>query len=94
MKKVIELVMFNENDEKVMSKVLDTKTIKALAQIKRIDELEYDCDAMVRLNDSIVDITNQFAKVYNNVHHFIIYNDYSENYELYNIGNNQPVKSF
>jgi len=94
MKKVVEVVMFKENNEKVMSKVLDTKTIKALAQIKRIDELEGDVFVMTSLHDNIVSTVNSFAKKYNEVHHFIIYDDYNDTYELYNIGNDQPIRSY
>lgn len=91
MKKVVEVVMFDKNDNKIMNKVFDTKTVKGLAQIKRINELEYDCDAMVRLNDSIVEIINKFAnEVNNNIDHFIIYNDYSELADLFKIGDFWP----
>lgn len=94
MKKVVEVNMFDKNNNKIMTKVLDTKTVKGLAQISKISELEYDCDAQVRLDDAIVEIVNAFAnKVDNNVHHFIIYNDYCESADVFEIGDIWPMET-
>lgn len=94
MKKVVEINMFDKNNNKIMTKVLDTKTVKGLAQIKRISELEYDGDAQVRLDDAIIETVNAFAnKVDNNVHHFIIYNDYCESADVFEIGDIWPMET-
>ena len=83
MKKVVEIAMFDKNDNKVSIKTLNTKTIKNLAGIKRIDELEYDCDAMVRLNAAIVDAIHHCTLT--DIDHIVIFNDYSETVDKINI---------
>ena len=94
MKKVVEVNMFDKNNNKIMTKVLDTKTVKGLAQISKISELEYDCDAHVRLDESIVEIVNAFAnKVDNNIDYFIIYNDYCESANVFKIGDIWPMET-
>lgn len=94
MKKLVEINMFDKNNNKIMTKVLDTKTVKGLAQINKISELEYDCDAQVRLYDSIVEIVNAFAnRVDNNIDYFIIYNDYCESANVFKIGDIWPMKT-
>lgn len=86
-RKVVEIIMFDKNNNKIGNKILDTKTVKGLAQINKISELEYDCDAMVRLNDAIADVMNAYAKAVDNIDHFSIYNDYSEYIDTFNIIN-------
>lgn len=88
--------MFDKFHKKLLNKVFDTKTVKGLAQVRRLDELEYDCDAMVRLTDAIVEIINTFAKLSKTVDidHFVIYNDYSENVELFRIGDTYPSSAY
>lgn len=94
MKKLVEINMFDKNNNKIMTKVLDTKTVKGLAQINKISELEYDCDAQVRLYDSIVEIVNAFAnRVDNNIDYFIIYNDYCESANVFKIGDIWPMET-
>lgn len=94
MKKVIEIAMFDKDNNKIMTKVLDTKTVKGLAQIKRIGELEYDGDAHVRLCDAIVEVTNKFANNANyNIKYFIIYNDYYECAEVFEVGDIWPMET-
>lgn len=86
-RRVVEIIMFDKNNNKIGNKILDANTIKGLAQIKRLNELEYDCDAMVRLNDSIADVMNAYAKTENTIDHFTIYNDYSEYIDTFKIDN-------
>ena len=94
MKKVIEIAMFDKNNTKIMTKVLDTKTVKGLAQIKRIGELEYDGDAHVRLCDAIVEVINKVASnVEYNIDYFIIYNDYYECAEVFKAGEIWPMET-
>ena len=94
MKKVVEINMFDKNNNKIMTKVLDTKTVKGLAQISKISELEYDGDAHVRLDDAIVEIVNAFAnRVNNNIDYFIIYNDYCESANVFKIGDIWPMET-
>lgn len=83
MKKSVEIAMFDKNDNKVSIKTLNTKTVKSLAGIKRIDELEYDCDAMVRLNVAIVDAIQHCTLM--DIDHIVIFNDYSETVDRINI---------
>lgn len=94
MKKIVEVNMFDKNNNKIMTKVLDTKTVKHLARINKISELEYDCDAQVRLDDAIVEITNAFANsINNNIDYFIIYNDYCESANVFKIGDIWPMET-
>lgn len=102
MKKVVEVQMFDKNNNKLMTKVFDTKTVKRLAQIKRLSELEYDCDAHVRLEDAIVDVVNDFAInlnndfeyfIFNEIDYFIIYNDYCESANVFKIGDIWPMET-
>lgn len=94
MKKLVEIAMFDQNNNKIMNKVVDTKTVKSLAGIKRIDELEYDCDAQVRLDEAIVEIVNATANsVNNNIDYFIIYNDYCETADVFKIGDIWPMET-
>lgn len=83
MKKSVEIAMFDKNDNKVSIKTLNTKTVKCLAGIKRIDELEYDCDAIVRLNAAIVDAINHCTLM--DISYIVIFNDYSETVDKINI---------
>lgn len=83
MKKSVEIAMFDKNDNKVSIKTLNTKTVKSLTGIKRIDELEYDCDAMVRLNAAIVDAIQHCTLM--DIDHIVIFNDYSETVDKINI---------
>ena len=83
MKKVVEFAMFDKNNNKIMTKVLDTKTVKGLAQISKISELEYDCDAQVRLNAAITDVCSHCTII--DINYIIIYNDYSDTIDKINI---------
>ena len=86
MKKVVEVVTFDKNNKKLNNYVIPTKLLKKIAEIKRLDELEYDCDAMVRLNDSLVHSTNTFAKqVDDRIDNFIIYNDFSYTMDAFKV---------
>ena len=94
MKKVVEINMFDKNNNKIMTKVLNTKTVKHLAWINKISELEYDWNAQVRLYDAIVEIVNAFAnRENNNIDYFIIYNDYCESANVYKIGTFWPMET-
>lgn len=82
MKKLVEVICFDKSGKSIYAHVLSTKTIKGLAGIKRIDELEDDCYAQAQLDDSIVVATKQFAKDYADAYgtiidHILIYNDYA-----------------
>lgn len=96
MKKSVEVVMFDKFHNRLMTKTFDTKTVKGLAQVRRLDELEYDCDAMVRLTDAIVEVVNAFVKSSTtiSVDHFVIYNDFSESVELFRIGDTYPSSAY
>lgn len=93
MKKLVEAMLYDKTGKMVYAYALSTKTIKGLAGIKRIDELEYDADAQVQLEDAIVDVMKSFAKSYNDspidslvpVDHILIYNDYADTVNKYTL---------
>lgn len=84
-KKVIEVEMFDKNNHKIISKILDNKMVKGLAQVKRLDELEDDCYKMANLDMAIVEVMTKVAKNNNINGYIIIYNDFSGDIEKYNI---------
>ena len=90
MKKLVDVICFDKSGKYIYSHVLSTKTIKGLAGIKRIAELEDDAYAQVQLDDSIVVATKHFAKEYADTYgtiidHILIYNDYTNTVEKYSI---------
>lgn len=93
MKKLVEAMLYDKTGKLVYAYAFSTKTVKGLAGIKRIDELEYDADAQVQLEDAIVDVMRSFAKSYNDspidslvpADHILIFNDYADTVNKYNI---------
>lgn len=90
MKKLVEAVLYDKTGKMVYAHALCTKTIKGLAGIKRIDELENDVYAQVQLDDSIVVATKEFAKEYADAYgtiidHILIYNDYADTVNKYTL---------
>lgn len=90
MKKLVEAMLYDKTGKMVYAHALCTKTIKGLAGIKRIAELENDAYAQVQLEDSIVDVMKSYAKEYNeafgtDIDHILIYNDYADTVNKYNI---------
>lgn len=93
MKKLVEAMLYDKTGKMVYAYAFSTKTIKNFAGIKRIDELEYDADAQVQLESSIVDVMKSFAKSYNDspidslvpADHILIFNDYADTVNKYNI---------
>ena len=88
MKKLVEVMCFDKSGKSIYAHVLSTKTIKGLAGIKRIDELEDDCYAQAQLDTSIIDAMKHFAKEYAEaygtiINHIVIYNDYANTAEKY-----------
>ena len=79
MKKRITTELFTINNELIIEHDLTTKIAKKLANIKRIDELEYDMYANVILNDNIVEATKYFMQL-RNIDKATLYitNDYAE----------------
>lgn len=86
-------MLFDKSGKMVFGYLFKTSTIKSLAGIKRIDELEDDAYAQVQLEDAIVDVMKSFAKSYNDspidslvpVDHILIFNDYADTVNKYNI---------
>ena len=90
MKKFVEVICFDKSGKSIYAHVLSTSTIKGLAGIKRIAELEDDVYAQTQLDDSIVDAMKQFAKEYADAYgtiidHILIYNDYVDTVNKYNV---------
>ena len=90
MKKLVEAVLYDKTGKMLYAHVLSTKTIKGLAGIKRIADLEDDCYAQVQLESSIVDAMKSYAKAYTDSHiatvdHILIYNDYADTVNKYTL---------
>ena len=90
MKKLVEAVLYDKTGKMLYAYVLKTSTIKNFAGIKRIADLEDDAYAQVQLESSIVDAMKSYAKAYTDSHiaavdHIVIYNDYAETVNKYNV---------
>jgi hypothetical protein len=90
MKKLVEAILYDKTGKMLFAYALSTKTIKSLAGIKRIAELDDDAYAQVQLEDSIVDVMKSYAKAYTDsyiaaVDHILIYNDYANTVNKYTL---------
>lgn len=93
MKKLVEAILYDKAGKLVYAYALSTKTIKGLAGIKRIADLENDVYAQDQLEDAIVDVMKSFAKSYNDspidslvpVDYVLIFNDYADTVNKYTL---------
>lgn len=90
MKKFVKAMLFDKSGKMVFGYLFKTSTIKHFAGIKHIADLENDVYAQTQLESSIVVDTKQFAKDYADAYgtiidHILIYNDYTDTVNKYNI---------
>ena len=85
-KKIVEVEMFDKEGYLLFNRKLDLKTIKGLAQIKKINELQDSYCAMSNLYKALFEVMTKVAKN-NNIEggYIIIYNDYSNDKIKYHI---------